>query len=148
MGTTETTIDRATFTITFRRTFAAAREDVFEAWTRPEQLAEWWDPTGAKLTACTIDLRVGGAFRFENDGHSPPFVGVYRVVERPGVLVFEAMGAVGTVKLDAEGGTTRMVVTIRCSSADHLDQFIAVGVDVNTAKTFDHLVAFVAKRAA
>ena len=148
MTKTETSIDHATFTITFRRTFAAPREDVFEAWTRPEQLAEWWDPTGTRLTECTIDLRVGGAFRFENDGHGPPFVGVYRVVERPGVLVFDALGAVGTVKLDAEGGTTRMTVTIRCASKEHLDQFVAVGVDVNTARTFDNLVAFVAKRAA
>ena len=148
MGTTETTIDRATFTITFLRTFTASREDVFEAWTRPEQLAEWWDPTGARLTSCTIDLRVGGSFRFENDGHSPPFVGVYRIVERPGMLVFEALGAVGTVKLDADGGTTRMTVTIRCGSAEHLDQFIAIGVDVNTEKTFDQLVAFVAEKRA
>jgi uncharacterized protein YndB with AHSA1/START domain len=148
MGTTETTIDRATFTITFRRTFAASPQDVFEAWTRPEELADWWDPTGARLTACTIDLRVGGSFRFDNSGHSPPFVGVYKIIERPVMLVFEALGAVGTVKLEEAGSTTRMVVTIRCASAEHLDQLVAVGVDVNTEKTFDNLVAFVAKRAA
>jgi hypothetical protein len=44
-----------------------------------------------------------------------------------------------------------MVVTIRCASAEHLDQLVSVGVDVNTEKTFDNLVAFVAfvaKRAA
>src|SRR4051812_27645882 len=96
---TKTTIDRATFTITFRRTFTAPREDVFEAWTRPEQVAVWWDPSGAPLTECAIDLRPGGAFKFVNkdSGHSPPFAGTYRVIDPPSTLVFDALGSVGTV---------------------------------------------------
>jgi uncharacterized protein YndB with AHSA1/START domain len=145
---TPTTIDRATFTITFERALHASREAVFDAWTRPEQISEWWDPTGARLVRCAIDLRPGGAFAFENGGHGPPFTGVYRVVERPSKLVFEAMGAVGTVALDADGDTTRMQVTIRCASAEHLEQFVALGVADNTGKTLDNLVAHVRKRAA
>src|SRR3954469_18969042 len=96
---TKTTVDRATFTITFQRTFAAPREDVFEAWTQPEQLAEWWDPTGARLSECAIDLRPGGAFKLVNQdaAHGPPFSGVYRAIEAPSLIVFEALGSVGTV---------------------------------------------------
>jgi uncharacterized protein YndB with AHSA1/START domain len=146
----KTTIDRATHTITFHRTFQAPREDVFDAWTQPEQIAEWWDPTGARLEACAVDLRPGGAFTFINrsSAHSPPFAGVYKTIDRPGLLVFDAMGALGTVRIEAAGGATQMTVTIRCSSAEHLAQFVKLGVDVGTDSTLDNLVSFVTSRAA
>jgi len=145
---TTMTIDRTTFTITFQRTLRASRDDVFDAWTQPEQLAQWWDPSGARLAKCTVDLRVSGAFYFENQGHSAPFQGVYRLIERPTKLVFEALGAVGTVTLEADGGTTRMQVSIRCTSAEHLEQFVKIGADVNTARTLDNLAGHVGNKAA
>jgi uncharacterized protein YndB with AHSA1/START domain len=148
--TTTTTIDRATSTITFHRTFDAQREDVFDAWTQPAQVALWWDPGGSPLVECEIDLRPGGAFKFVNrdSGHSPPFAGVYRVIEPPSLLVFDALGSVGTVKLESNKGTTHMTVTIRCASAEQLEQFVKLGVDVGTDRTLDNLVAHVTKRAA
>ncbi|MBP9111684.1 MAG: SRPBCC domain-containing protein [Polyangiaceae bacterium] len=140
-----TTIDRKTNTLSFFRTFNVPCEEVFEAWTKPDQISEWWDPSGTRLADCKIDLRVGGAFSFTNaSGHSPPFAGVYCEVTRPHRLVFEAMGALGTVLLETTGEGTRMTVTIRCSSKEHLEQFIKLGVDVGTDKTFDNLVAFLA----
>jgi uncharacterized protein YndB with AHSA1/START domain len=142
------TIDRNTFTIMFQRTLRASCDDVFDSWTQPEQLAQWWDPTGARLAKCAVDLRVSGTFCFENQGHSPPFQGVYRLIERPTKLVFEALGAIGTVTLEADGGTTRMQVSIRCSSAEHLEQFVKIGADVNTARTLDNLAAHVENKAA
>ena len=141
---TPTTIDQDTFTITFERELAASRDAVFDAWTRPEQLAEWWDPTGARLVACEINLRVGGAFRFVNDGHGPPFAGTYSVIERPARLVFEALGSLGTVTLEAAGRVTRMRVTIRCASKEHLEHFVKLGVASGTDRTLDNLVQYVA----
>jgi uncharacterized protein YndB with AHSA1/START domain len=142
------TIDQENFSIAFERKIPASREDVFDAWTRPERVAEWWDPTGARLVACEIDLRVGGAFRFVNEGHSPPFTGTYSVIERPSRLVFDAGGASGTVTLETVGDTTRMRVTIRCASKDDLDRFVKMGVAPNTDRTLDNLVRFVARQAA
>ena len=136
-----TAINQQTHTITFERTLRASAEDVFDAWTRPEELAEWWDPTGTRLTSCHIDLRVGGALKFENAGHGPAFSGTYRLIERPAKLVFDALGSVGTVALTAKGETTHMKVEIRCSSAEHLQQFVKLGVDKGTERTLDNLVA-------
>ncbi len=132
--------DADKLTLTFQRTLRAPREQVFDAWTRPEELSEWWDPTGAKLASCTIDLRPDGSFTFVNQGHSPPFSGVYRVIERPSRLVFDVMGSVGTVLLEAEGDFTRMKVTIRCASAEQVEQFIKLGVRDGTERTLDNLV--------
>jgi uncharacterized protein YndB with AHSA1/START domain len=140
----KTTVDHATHTITFKRTFTAPREQVFDAWTKPEQIAEWWDPSGTRLSECTIDLRPGGAFKFVNrdSAHSPPFAGVYRTIERPAKLVFEAMGATGTVSLERHDEATFMTVTIRCASEEHLAQFIKLGVDAGTDRTLDNLVKY------
>jgi uncharacterized protein YndB with AHSA1/START domain len=140
----QTTTDQETFTIAFERQLPASRAEVFDAWTKPEQIAEWWDPTGARLVACEIDLRPGGAFRFVNDGHSPPFSGTYSVIERPSRLVFEAMGSVGTVTLETAKSGTRMSVTIRCASKEHLEHFVKLGIATGTDRTLDNLVRYLA----
>jgi uncharacterized protein YndB with AHSA1/START domain len=136
-------VDRATLTITLRRTFAAPREQVFEAWTQPEHVACWWDPTGNRLVECEIDLRLGGSFKFVNANHGPPFSGTYREIAPPARLVFDAMGAVGTVNLDHVRGETLMTVTIKCGSPGHFEQFLQLGVADGTARTLDNLVAYV-----
>lgn len=144
---TKSSVDHATCTITFRRNLAAPREEVFDAWTKPEHLTQWWDPTGTPLSECAVDLRPGGRFRFVNrDGaHAPPFEGVYRTIERPAELVFDALGALGTVRLVAAGGGTDLTVTIRCASQEHLAQFLKLGVDAGTNQTLDNLVAYLEK---
>ncbi len=141
----ELVIDRDAHAIVMTRIVAASPEQVFEAWTRPEHVTCWWDPAGHPLATCEIDLRPGGAFRFVNQ-HSPAaqqFVGVYRKIEPPAHLVFEAMGAVGRVILEEIGGGTRLTVRIECGSADMLDQYLRMNVDTGTAKTLDNLVEYV-----
>ncbi len=138
----QTTIDQKTLTLSFQRKLAVSRADVFDAWTKTEQVAEWWDPTGARLVSCEIDLRPGGAFRFVNDGHGPPFSGNYTLIERPSRLVFEAMGSVGMVLLETVSNATRMTVTIRCASKEQLEQFAKMGIAANTDRTLDNLVRY------
>jgi uncharacterized protein YndB with AHSA1/START domain len=138
-------VDRETHAIVLERLFAAPREQVFEAWTRPEQVTCWWDPSGDPLKECEIDLRPGGAFRFvpRHSPDVPEFAGVYREVAPPDYLVFEAMGAVGRVILNEIGGNTHMTVRIECGSAAQLEQYLKMGVHAGTAKTLDNLVAYV-----
>src|SRR5438876_494667 len=117
---TKVALDRDAHTVTLTRSFAAPREQVFEAWTQPEHVACWWDAAGARLAECVIDLRPGGAFRFVHQGpsHVPPFSGVYREIAPPERLVFEAMGAIGRVVLKDVGGGTLMTVSIECGSTE------------------------------
>jgi uncharacterized protein YndB with AHSA1/START domain len=136
-------IEEAAHTIRFGRTLSAAPDAVFAAWTDPEQLACWWDPTGEKLVRCEIDLRVGGAFTFLGRGHPEmPFSGVYREIAPPHRLVFDAMGAEGRVTLAQSGDGTAMTVEIVCANEAHLRQFIAMGVADGTSQTLDNLVAY------
>ena len=141
----EVVVDRETHAIVLTRMFSAPREQVFEAWTRPEHVTCWWDPTGCPLAECEIDLRPGGAFRFVNQqsAGAHQFAGVYREIAPPDYLVFEAMGAIGRVVLEEIGEKTRLTVRIECGSAAHLEQYLKMGIDSGTAKTLDNLVAYI-----
>jgi uncharacterized protein YndB with AHSA1/START domain len=136
-------IDRSTHCIQLERTFDAAPAQVFDAWTRPEHIACWWDPAGAPLAVCEIDLRPGGSFRFVPQNHPDlPFAGTYLEIVPSERIVFEALGAIGRVLIDADGGRTRLKVQIQCRSAEHLDQFLQAGVDTGTSQTLNNLVAY------
>jgi len=57
--------DTPRFTIT--RAFAAPRARVWDAWTRPEALAQWFGPKGTCGTILAFDLRPGGEWRGRMD---------------------------------------------------------------------------------
>ena len=74
------------------RTFAAAQEQVFDAWTNPEVLKRWWAaaPTWSS-PGCDVDLRVGGRYvlrMLSDDGELHVVGGEYCEVARPHRLVY------------------------------------------------------------
>lgn len=136
-------VDRNTHTIRLSRILSATSAEVFDAWTKPEDVRCWWDAAGGTLTLCEIDLRVGGAFKFVTMSHPDmPFAGLYHEIIRPERLVFGAMGATGRVILKDVSGKTKMTVEITCNSAEHLEKFLQMGVAAGTSKTLDNLVAY------
>jgi len=145
---TDLEIDRRTHTIRLVRIFAAPRSEIFEAWTRPEHVTCWWDAAGEPLKACEIDLRPGGVFRFVAKGQPDmAFAGTYSEIVPPERIVFEALGATGRVLLQDIAGRTHMTVEIECKSAEQLEQYLKMGVDVGTSQTLDNLVGYVGRRA-
>jgi uncharacterized protein YndB with AHSA1/START domain len=48
--------------ITLEKVYDASQESVWEAWTNPEQLKQWWGPKNVTIPQCEVDLRVGGRF--------------------------------------------------------------------------------------
>ena len=140
-------IDRANHALRFVRSFSAPRDMVFEAWTTPEQLACWWDAGVEHLAVCEMDLRPGCSCRCVAPSHAHmPFTGTYRTIAPPELLEFEAMDAIGRVRLDEVDGGTRMTVEIVCTSAEHLEHYIKLGVANGTSRTCDNLVAFIAEK--
>ncbi len=112
----------STAVLRIARTFPASRQRVFEAFTEPELLKQWWGPAGFSLPKATVDFRVGGAYRF---GMQPPqgdlmyLVGTFREIKRPERLVYTWVweGAppesqtVVTVEFREVEGNTEVVVT-------------------------------------
>ena len=71
--------------------FAAPPAKVFEAWTDPDIVMKWFGQKPNSLHSATIDLRLGGVWRFlksKDDDKSVGFEGQYLDIQ-PGVrLVF------------------------------------------------------------
>jgi uncharacterized protein YndB with AHSA1/START domain len=138
------------------QTFDASAAEVFEAWTTAESVAQWWDPTGAPLAICEIDLRVGGVFRWINRGEigaQHPFTGVYREISPPDRLVFDARVAPnapqqrGTLTFEQHDGQTTLTLTIECQSVAQRDGMLAMRVEAGTARTLANLAAHLDRRA-
>ena len=76
--------------IVMTREFAAPRDRVFTAWTRPELVERWFGRLEGWTTKAQIDLRVGGMFRFtmrDSSGTKIVFRGEYREIVPPERLV-------------------------------------------------------------
>lgn len=54
-------------TVTIKRTFDVPVNVVWEAWTQPEHIAQWWGPKGMKLRIIEHDFRVGGHWKYSMD---------------------------------------------------------------------------------
>jgi uncharacterized protein YndB with AHSA1/START domain len=78
-------------TLVITRVLDAPRAMVFAAWVDEEQAAQWWGPKGFTSESCTMDVRVGGAWRRcmrSPEGTEHRSRGVYREIAAPERLVF------------------------------------------------------------
>ena len=62
-GTAKVTLPAAD-QILIEREFAAPAHLVWRAVTEPELVRRWWHAGRGEMTACEIDLRVGGTWRY------------------------------------------------------------------------------------
>lgn len=52
-------------TFVISRNFKAPRQLVWEVFTKPEHLKNWWGPKGMLPATANMDLRVGGMFHYD-----------------------------------------------------------------------------------
>jgi len=85
--------------VTFERTYDAPLETVWQAWTDPEKLKQWWGPDNVSIPECEVDLRVGGRFYIvmqageamgEYAGTRWPMEATFTVVEPSTKLSYDA----------------------------------------------------------
>ncbi len=77
--------------IVITRVFDAPRELVWQAWTEPKRLAQWWGPRGFTNPRWEVDVRPGGGIRIDMcapNGAIYPMAGVYREIVAPERLVY------------------------------------------------------------
>jgi len=79
-------------TLQLKRTFAAARERVFHAWTDAKEFALWFHPSPDSTTIITqLDVKPGGKYSLEirnKDGSVHRLSGRYQQIKPPEKLVF------------------------------------------------------------
>lgn len=78
--------------LVIERTFDASPERIFDAFTDPQQLVQWWWPNGFTCPAAVVDLRVGGTYKLAmewpdfvpgSDRFSHYLGGEYFEIDRP-----------------------------------------------------------------
>lgn len=139
--------------IRLERVFDAPRALVFEAWTQPEHVTQWWGQKGSTLTVCEIDLRPGGRWRYVElaaDGNEYPFTGEYLEVSPPERLVhtfvfdvepFNARPALVTLTFEDVGGRTLMTETTAFETMEDRDAMIESGMEGGARESCERLDA-------
>lgn len=137
--------------VEFSRVFNAPRRLVFEAHARPEHVRRWWGPHDTTMTACELDFRPGGKWRFvlrTGRGQEVAFFGEYREIVTPERFVwtfgFDGMpGPPGleTYTFTEAGGTTTLTSVAHFDSIESREAALASGMEKGAAETWDRLEA-------
>ncbi len=70
-------------TLTLQRTLSAPIQLVWEAWTQPEHIAQWWGPKGMDTKVVHHDFQIGGKWEYSMlmpDGNEFIGEGVYSAI--------------------------------------------------------------------
>jgi uncharacterized protein YndB with AHSA1/START domain len=139
--------------VVLTRIFDAPRSRVFDAFSKPELLRQWFGPRGWSLVVCEVDLRVGGGFRFVlrgPDGTELGMRGVYREIVPPERSVHvESFDdypgeSVVTAVFTEEGGKTVFTASVQYPSQDVRDAVLQSGMEHGAAESYDKLAELLA----
>jgi uncharacterized protein YndB with AHSA1/START domain len=132
------------------RTINGPARIVFEAFTKPELLKQWWVPrsiVGLSLLSCELDVRVGGTYRLVFSHHGSEgmaFFGRYIEVTPHSRLAWTNDeggdgGPVTTATFEEQGGKTLLVIRDLYPSKEALDAAIASGSTGGLSETLEQL---------
>lgn len=115
--------DKSNTKLLVTRVFNAPCQLVWDAWTVPEQIAQWFAP-GIIMDVRELDVRPGGHFRFSDphDAVSGEYTGTYTTVEPCEELSFSVIDYSQTddpagisagfkIEFESMGEQTRMALT-------------------------------------
>lgn len=135
--------------VVITRVVDAPRRLVWDAWTKPEHVANWMlGPEGWTMPVCEIDLRPGGSWRFvwrKSDGTEMSMNGLYKEVVPPERLVTtERWGpqwpeTLNTLILNEKRGTTTMISTMLYPSKEARDAALKTGMKEGMEVSYNRL---------
>jgi uncharacterized protein YndB with AHSA1/START domain len=117
----------------FVRTYAAPRQLVWDAWTDPDQIAQWWGPRGISTPrdSIALDLRPGGRMRLDmiddSTGDRYPSSGTVLEVDPPARLVWADDGF--------PDGTGKATATVTFTAVDEATTKLCVHVVADFSET-------------
>lgn len=136
------------------RILKAPREVVFEVWTNPKHVVNWWGPTGFTNTINEMTVKPGGVWRFimhGPDGTDYPNKVVFKEVIKPSFLSYDHGWDVDdlkkdprtfevTVNFNAKGKTTELIMKMIFKSKAVKDEVVEkYGAIEGNRQTMDKL---------
>jgi uncharacterized protein YndB with AHSA1/START domain len=141
--------------LSFSRVFNAPRALVWQAWTDPKHIMQWWGPAGFNNETCISDLQVGGRFQLEMrapDGNLYPCIGTFREIVEHERIVYDGEAAevhpcgagippraVVTISFAEQHGKTRLTLHTRFASAERKEAAAAARFVVSWEEALDRL---------
>lgn len=139
-------------TVEIVRTFDAPRALVWQAWTDPKMMAQWFGPRQFTSSVPELDLRVGGKLRIVMhgpDGSDYPMKGVFKEVVAPEKLVFtnialdndgnHLLEGETTVTLTEQGGKTTMTLKSHAVGRVPIAPQMLAGMEAGWTQSIDKL---------
>jgi len=142
------TIDKDNLEVRITKVFKATPERLWLAYTKPDQVIQWWDST----IVDTLDVRTGGIWRFVSGEHGEhSFRGVFTEVDKPRKLArtFEYEPYPGhisqeSVTFEAQAdGTTKLTIVSKFDNLDDLEGMIGSGMERGALANVDRLTKLV-----
>ncbi|PYT00443.1 MAG: hypothetical protein DMF63_07705 [Acidobacteria bacterium] len=146
--------------IVITREFAAPRQLVWDAWTKPEHIEKWFGPKGFNTRVDEMDFKVGGRSSYVMigpDGGEYPADGVFKEIVPIEKIVSSADGfskefqeahpemdlpkgtTVMTYLFDDLGDSTKLTLITTHSSVEERKKHEAMGVVQGWGSSFDKL---------
>jgi uncharacterized protein YndB with AHSA1/START domain len=144
--------------IAMTRDFDAPRALVWEMFTNPDHIRQWWGCKQMEMVVCETDVRVGGTYRFVGkmpDGTLCPFRGEYREIQAPERVVFTEIfdipvaqdhpALVTTTFTEKDGKTTIRVIVLH-DSKESRDAHYGSGMEHGAAAGYDQIEVMLGER--
>ncbi len=143
------------------RLIKAPVAQVWEAWQKPEHLAQWWIPAPMECKVVKLDLRPGGGFETlmrEGEGDFGPHVEgcfldvvpqtrlVWSTVLREGWQPIEPwLALTAIISFEAVDGGTRYASRVLHRSPEDAAKHSEMGFEAGWGTVIDQLASFVAR---
>jgi uncharacterized protein YndB with AHSA1/START domain len=143
------------------RVFDAPRQLVWQRWTDPTHIQQWWGPKGFTNPRCEWDARAGGAIRIDMrapDGVVYPMSGTFKEIVEPERIVFMSSALddqgnsmfdiLNTVLFIDRSGKTEMTLQVRVMKATAVAPQYLKGMEIGWNQSLDRLGARLAEAVA
>jgi uncharacterized protein YndB with AHSA1/START domain len=149
-------------TLVLEREFAAPKDLVFDAFSQPLHLTQWWGPRGWVLTNCDLDFTVDGTWHYcmkctdKNQGDFYEFEswgkGVYTEISNgekiayidyfsnaDGIESDEMPSTNVTLLFEENGSSTKLINRAEYGSEEALKTVLEMGMEQGITETWDRL---------
>ncbi len=157
------TVNKETNTVNVKREFAANLELVWEAWTNPEILDQWWAPKPYQTRTKSMDFREGGMWLYEmyntesenqqechwckNDYHKieyqKMFAGLDAFCDENGTVNTELPRTLWTNEFNEQDEKTLVTITARYDSLADLEKIIEMGFKEGFTMAMENLDQYI-----
>lgn len=145
--------------IVITRTFDTQREEVWQAWTQPSQIEQWWGPRGFTTRVNEMNFEPGGNFKYtmlDADENEYPTVGMFQEISEPKRIVATdefgnsqenkqaapeglPTGMINTTSFEETNGQTKITISIMHQSVEDRKKHEEMGVREGFNQQLDKL---------